>query len=691
MTMRHIAQAVATSHAHGRLCLRVSSRAAIDAAASGDVARVIGRDDESQPLLIGGGADQSLCPASLQNGPLREVSRDLIGARSMFHAADLPGDPTEIDVYQLGVLLLRLMCPEIEVGEFLRSPRAQAKVPREFRPLLDHVLCPSVATGIQTVAGFVRQFEECVASYLSATSRVDDRCSSEMAVAPRLSDPSRPTPSLHAERQTDAGSRSRSVESPLPFAELGVYKLTKCIGRGGMGDVYLALDRALNRTVAIKVLPPELARQPGFLERFRSEASAMAQLAHPALLPIYFIGEHENVHFFSMPYVSGESLAQLLARRGRLSWNESVTIIKDVLLGLAAAHQAGYLHRDIKPDNILWDTVRQHAVIADFGLAKALHGASNLTQTGMVLGTADYISPEQGRGQSVDQRSDLYSVGCVLYRMLSGRLPFHGDSPTAVIFQHNFDSVPQLSALAPDVPKVLVDIVHRLLSKQPDERFATAEFVLQALESYSTAAEALSSISTSAEASAMSANNLPPDGTTPVKLHEIEQLLEHCEGESAALEKLQSDLQSLVATPTSPTANPQRSSLSSESEETLADIQLQLAKLRATQETLRSRRDMLQARLSAAEATREVFHKQENASPKHLSFLNVAIGAMLVLGLLMAAIYMGKQPQQPPASHVEQSAANTVTPSQPTPDLAATRPSISQPVVITPTSPVQPI
>ena len=175
------------------------------------------------------------------------------------------------------------------------------------------------------------------------------------------------------------------------------------------------------------------------MRRFHAEAAAAAKLTHPNVVPIYFIGEDAGHHFFAMQYVEGESLADLLARRGNSSVGETLAIIEQVLAGLAAAHAQGLVHRDIKPANILLDAATTPALLVDFGLVKRIAGGDNKTATGIIMGTVDYLSPEQGRGKPVDARSDLYSVGVLLYRMLSGRLPFTADSPTAMIFQHVYE------------------------------------------------------------------------------------------------------------------------------------------------------------------------------------------------------------------------------------------------------------
>jgi serine/threonine protein kinase len=264
------------------------------------------------------------------------------------------------------------------------------------------------------------------------------------------------------------------TQSEIPFKCLGPYRIDAKIGAGGMGDVYRGYDERLERTVAIKVLPRELARQQAFVDRFTSEARAVAKLVHPHIVPIYQIGEEQGHHYFAMQYIAGGSLTELLKANGKLPPQSAVQLIAQVVAGLAHAHEQGLVHRDIKPGNILIDHLSGKALLADFGLVKSLSSELQQTATGVVMGTVDYLSPEQGRGQPVDGRSDLYSVGVLLYQMLSGRLPFQADSPTSMIFQHAYEIPPPLTEIVSSVPADVAQIVHRLLLKDPNARYQTA-------------------------------------------------------------------------------------------------------------------------------------------------------------------------------------------------------------------------
>src|SRR5262245_24082108 len=239
---------------------------------------------------------------------------------------------------------------------------------------------------------------------------------------------------------------SRLRRSELPAERLGPYVLLGLLGRGGMGDVYLAHDPALRRQVALKVLPPELADDPELAARFHAEAAAAAAVQHPAVVGVYYHGQDGPWHYFAMQYVPGESLQQRLDRRGRLPLGEALALLEDCLRGLGAAHEAGLVHRDVKPANVLLDTRggRPRALLADFGLVKRVEGTQH-TATGVVLGTVEYMAPEQGQGLPVDGRADLYSLGVVAYRMLAGRLPLRGRSAAELLFKHSFERPPPLA------------------------------------------------------------------------------------------------------------------------------------------------------------------------------------------------------------------------------------------------------
>ena len=251
------------------------------------------------------------------------------------------------------------------------------------------------------------------------------------------------------------------------------YEVVRLIGRGGMGAVYLARDRALERLVAIKVLPPGSATDAGMLERFRREAKTVASLQHVGIVPLYAFGERRGLCWFVMGYVRGESLAARIDREAPLDPETARTLIAQIADALEYAHRQGIVHRDIKPDNVLIDDTNGRALLTDFGIARAdrLIASTSLTQVGAVMGTPHYMSPEQATAEpNIDGRSDLYSVGVAAYQMLSGRLPFNGQSFRELLMQHVSATPVPLADVAPGVPADLADAVMRCLEKDPDKR-----------------------------------------------------------------------------------------------------------------------------------------------------------------------------------------------------------------------------
>jgi serine/threonine-protein kinase len=271
-----------------------------------------------------------------------------------------------------------------------------------------------------------------------------------------------------------SGDNAGLDSSPLD----GRYRVLSRLGSGGMADVYLARDESLGRLVAIKVLKERLAADAEFVERFRIEAQAAASLNHPAIVAVYDRGKAGASPYIAMEYVEGESLKQRLRRKGRLSPDEAAATSLAVLDALREAHERHIVHRDVTSSNVLVDGSGR-VKVADFGIARM--GASALTRTGALLGTSSYLSPEQAQGRSADERSDLYSLGVVLYEMLTGRLPFSGESDLAVAMQHVSAAPPNPRSLAPDVPEAYAAVVMKALSKQPADRYQSAEEFAAAL------------------------------------------------------------------------------------------------------------------------------------------------------------------------------------------------------------------
>jgi eukaryotic-like serine/threonine-protein kinase len=275
--------------------------------------------------------------------------------------------------------------------------------------------------------------------------------------------------------------------SERPAIVNGRYELLKRIGRGGMADVFLGTDRLLDRQVAIKMLFPEFAVDPNFVERFRREAQAAANLNHPNIVNVFDWGKHASTYFIAMEYVDGRTLADILRSNGHLTSKQAAEIATEVAAALGFAHAAGLVHRDIKPANILIGT-NGSVKVADFGIARALNAPieSSLTQAGAVMGTATYFSPEQAQGAQPDPRSDLYSLGVVMYEMIAGRPPFTGDNPVSIAYRQVHDYPTPLNQLVADVPRPYEAIVAKLLSKDPAVRYSTADALREDLRRFRT-------------------------------------------------------------------------------------------------------------------------------------------------------------------------------------------------------------
>lgn len=278
----------------------------------------------------------------------------------------------------------------------------------------------------------------------------------------------------------------KSLATRLSEAVKGLYTIEGEIGRGGMGVVYRARDERLQRRVAIKVLPPELAFQQEIRERFSREAQTAARLSHPHVVPIYDVGDKDGLVYFVMMYIDGESVGARLKRRGQLPPDEARRIMKETADALSAAHAVSIIHRDIKPDNILLEGTRSRVMVTDFGIAKALSQTSGATLTGVgiAIGTPQFMSPEQAAGEKeIDGRSDLYSLGIVSYQMLTGELPFNAPTVAGILMKQITEPPPDVARKRPDCPDDLTEAVMRCLEKDPENRWPTADALRRALES----------------------------------------------------------------------------------------------------------------------------------------------------------------------------------------------------------------
>jgi serine/threonine-protein kinase len=279
------------------------------------------------------------------------------------------------------------------------------------------------------------------------------------------------------------GDDARPSPEFLDFqaALAGEYSLERELGRGGMGIVYLARDVQLDRDVAIKLLPPQLARSPGARTRFLREARMAAGLSHPHIVPIHRVGEAGPFVFFVMSYVEGETLGQRIRAGGPLPPADAARILREVAWALAYAHRRGIVHRDVKPDNILLEAGTGRALVTDFGIAYGAEAPDAATDPGRIMGTAHFMSPEQAAGDVVDGRGDLYALGVVGYLALSGRLPFGSSDLHALILRQATEDPPGVAQAAPGVPPALSAAIDRCLRRDPDERFDDGEALAEAL------------------------------------------------------------------------------------------------------------------------------------------------------------------------------------------------------------------
>ncbi len=434
----------------------------------------------NSPLQLGGEShDPECCPPEFAGMAPVDLPQEVNAAHAALAAHGVTCDARRIDVYQLGVLLCHLLTGE-PVMAYLYDADVKRRIPAQLRPILDRALGHEAATRLNDCEEMLRFFDDALARLSSSDAAARETPPRGSVVVPSSDTVSmRPLPTPVG-GSLDGQAPSQDV---LPNASMGHFRLLERIGRGGMGDVYKAYDESLERFVAIKVLPPELARDEEFVLRFRAEAVAAAKIGHPNIVPVYFFGQEGGLHFFAMQYIEGESLDQRLRRLGRLSAAEALNLTQQCLGALQAAHKHRLVHRDVKPGNILLEAATGRALLVDFGLVRAA-GSTRLTVTGTVMGTVDYIAPEQARGELVDDRADIYSLGVVLYQLLAGRLPFEADSAAVMIFRHAYEPPFPLDEAAPDVPEPLRAVVARMMAKNPAERYQNCQEVYDDLRAF---------------------------------------------------------------------------------------------------------------------------------------------------------------------------------------------------------------
>jgi tRNA A-37 threonylcarbamoyl transferase component Bud32 len=290
---------------------------------------------------------------------------------------------------------------------------------------------------------------------------------------------------MSSTRRTGPTASPGDASAALDLAgrTLGDYRILRRIGQGGMGQVYLAEQRSLKRNVALKILRAELAAAPASLQRFKAEAEAVAKVTHANIVQVYAYGEAEGFPYIALEYVEGRNLKEFVARKGPPKLPIALSIIRQIAAGLKRASEAGIIHRDVKPENILL-TAKGGVKVADFGLSRNLIGEQqplNLTQSGVIMGTPLYMSPEQVQGKPLDSRTDVYSLGVTCYYMLAGKPPFDGATPFDVAMKHARDEPPPLAAVCPDLPEALCAIVHKMMAKDPAERYQSAREILRDL------------------------------------------------------------------------------------------------------------------------------------------------------------------------------------------------------------------
>jgi serine/threonine protein kinase len=308
-----------------------------------------------------------------------------------------------------------------------------------------------------------------------------------------------PLPSSSEMTLGEVARDSASARSPAPISDsvlhlaqlfppgtlLGArYRIVRVLGEGGVGAVYQARDQELDRTIALKVIRPELAGNPAILQRFKQELILARNITHRNVVRIFDLGEAEGINFITMEYVNGEDLRTVLKREGKFAPRDAVHVMEQVCRALESAHAEGVIQRDLKPQNIMRDSQRR-IVVMDFGLARSLD-TSGMTQTGALVGTLEYMSPEQALGRGLDQRSDLFTVGFIFYELLTGKMPFRAETALASLMKRTQERAAPASSVDASVPKALSNIVARCLKRDPKLRYHSAGEILQQLLAWDT-------------------------------------------------------------------------------------------------------------------------------------------------------------------------------------------------------------
>src|SRR5882672_12577117 len=273
-----------------------------------------------------------------------------------------------------------------------------------------------------------------------------------------------------------AGSDTLDIGTVLA----GRYEIIQLLGRGGMGAVYKARDKELDRVVALKLIRPELAKNPEVLRRFKQELILARQVTHKNVIRIFDLGQSDGIKFITMDFVEGQDLRSLLLEKNKLAPEQAARIMLQICRALEAAHAEGVIHRDLKPQNIMLDASGR-ILVMDFGIARSAY-LPGMTQTGALIGTPEYMSPEQGKGEKLDERSDLFSLGIICYELVTGQSPFYSETPLATLWKRMQEKAKPLCEVDPSIPKPLSDIIDKAMEIEPADRFASAGEMAQQLE-----------------------------------------------------------------------------------------------------------------------------------------------------------------------------------------------------------------
>lgn len=576
-------------------------------------------DAKMQPRLspppdtasFGGNAcDPEFCPPELFGSTTVALPSGMALAEDALRQSGYDLDPRRIDVYQLGVTLCRLLTGE-SIFAYRYRPATKARVPAVARALLARLLGEPVSDHDCPDQGATQPITDCDEA-LRALKGIIDR--SESAVSPEWMQetpghgmavgPASETP--HTSPRVGTAAAPSSLGESQPPTQLGHFKVLERIGHGGMGDVYRGYDESLDRHVAIKVLRAELGRDANFVRRFQAEASTVARINHPNVVPIHAVGQDAGCHYFVMSLIDGEALSRRLAGGNRLRADDSLDIVEQCLEGLSAAHAQGLVHRDIKPGNVLLERTTGRVLVVDFGLVRRLGSGDSPTASGVVLGTVDYIAPEQAHGGGIDGRADIYAVGVMLYQMLAGRLPFQAETPTAMIFQHAYEDPTPLEEAANEVPPALAAVVARMMAKDPAQRYPTCQAALADLRIVR--AGGMPAVATLAPAGTDQGTitGLPSDA-------ELAECEEQCRQLSALRQQQREALLAIEAELTAATTSPTQASQASDGIQE-SGCRASLAELQIEADERRRQLADIEERLAKAEAALEALRKRRRGS-----------------------------------------------------------------------------